>query len=167
MVYLLDSHHDSANDDLRPSEQWRGWPVDRAKFIKDAAPREHASPRDTETFTDKIKVVSKFPEPKSAFLEIPTDFTIAHNADEVKQSSILYKATTKKNSWNLITKWKRCNVLRGGQNIRVKGKELLHSRGGRTPYIFLQTITGRTHVLACCLTKKKVLKIKINRKLKI
>jgi len=87
VVYLLDSCHDSANDDFQPSEQWRGWPVDRAKFIKDAAPPEHASLRNTETFTDKFKVVSKFPEPKSTFLEIPTDFMIAHDTGEVVKQS--------------------------------------------------------------------------------
>ena len=87
VVYLLDSCHDSANDDLQPSKQWRGWSVDRAKFIKDAVPPEHAGPRDTETFRDEFEVMSKFPELKSTFFEIPTDFTIAHNTGEVMKQS--------------------------------------------------------------------------------
>lgn len=79
VVYLLDCCHHSMNDDCWPSKQWRRCPFDRANFIEDAALWGHASPRDTETFPDKFKVISKFSEPKSTFLEIPTDFTIGHD----------------------------------------------------------------------------------------
>ena len=46
VVDLPDSSQHSANDNFRPSEQSRGWPVDRTEFRKDVAPPIHARLRD-------------------------------------------------------------------------------------------------------------------------
>jgi len=52
-----------------------------------------------------------------------------------------------------LKRLKRLEILEDVGYEKGRGKKILHSRGGRTPFIVYSNHKA-SHVLACCLTKR-------------